>query len=214
MAIILTSVFGGVPDPYEEDGPITDIGRQFDAVNEATPFLDIVNIDLTPADPLNPPYTAITNIGIGVTIQGLVVNVNEITENNETNLNITYEAPQPSVLVLGDLQIETNIFNSNTQGNVEVFGTIDNAFIDKFFEYEFLNSDINVRVSGLNNVPDNGVNLYLYKPSFMRHNTILFYLNVEYDFFVTENFVIQKRLLNDWEISRIALINKLQTIGV
>lgn len=214
MAVTLTSVFGGVPDPYEDEGPVTDLNLQFDAVLSQTAFLDIVDIDLVPADPLDPPYTSITNIEVGVSLEGLVISVDELTENNETQLNIQYVAPIANVGILGDVTIETNIFNSSTQGNVEIFGLITNAFTDEFFNYVFLNDDVIITVVNINAVPNSNVNLHLYKPSFMRHNSILFYLNVEYDSSVTESFVLQKRVLNDWEIGRLALISKLNTIGI
>lgn len=213
MAITLTSVFGGVTDPYEDEGPVTDTALQFDAIYEQTDFLDRVDIDLTPSTP-GPAYIQITNIEVGVAVEGLVVTFNDLTDNTATEINFTYTAPAVDANVLSDVDIVTNIFNANTEANVEIFGIVNNAFPDKFFDYVNLLNNQNVRVVGLDNVPNSNVNLHLYKASLMRHNSILFFLNVEYDSTTTESFVLQKRVLNDWELGRLALIDKLETIGI
>lgn len=216
MAITLNSIFGGIPDPYEDDGPITDLLLQFEAVNEEVDFFDVVSINLTPIDPLD-TYTAITNIQIGATVEGLAVSLNDITQSGNVELNITYVEPVVQN-ILSNISISTNIFNSDTEGNVEIIGRITGAFPDKFYQFNNLINGESFTTNSLDDIPDSGVNLHLYKASFMRYNTVLFYLNVTYDSTLTptttENFVLQKRVLNDWEIARLALISKLNTIGI
>lgn len=213
MAITLTSVFGGIPDPYDEEGPVIDTALQFDAINEQTEFFDRIDIDLTPSTP-GPAYIEITNIEVGVAVEGLVVTFNDLTDNTATEINFTYTAPTVTPGVLSNVDIVTNVFNANTEANVEIFGIVNNAFPDKFFDFVSLFNNQNIRVIGLDNIPNANVNLHLYKASLMRHNTILFFLNVEYDSTITESFVLQKRVLNDWELGRLALIDKLETIGI
>ena len=216
MAITLSSVFGGITDPYEADGPITDLLLQFEAVNEEVDFFDVVSINLTPIDPLD-TFTAITNIQVGAVVEGLAVSLNDLTQSGSVELNINYVEPVVQN-ILSNISISTNIFNSNTEGNVEIVGKITGAFPDKFYQFKNLITDESFTTNSLEEIPDSEVNLHLYKASFMRYNTVLFYLNVTYNSTLTptttENFVLQKRVLNDWEIARLALISKLNTIGI
>lgn len=216
MAITLNSIFGGIPDPYENDGPITDINLQFEAVNENIDFFDVVSIDLTPIDPLE-TYTTIANVEIGATVEGLAVSLNDLTQSGNVELNINYVEPVAQN-ILSSISISTNIFNSSTEANVELLGRITNAFPDKFFQFNNLITGESFTTNSLEEIPDLGVNLHLYKASFMRYNTVLFYLNVTYNSTLTptttESFVLQKRVLNDWELGRLALIDKLDTLGI
>lgn len=213
MAIILSSLLGGITDPYDSEGPITNTNLQFLASNEDITFLDLIDINLTPADP-SLTYIAITNVEIGTYVEGLPVSTNDLTDNTTTQINVTYEEPSVVSFVLSNVNITTNIYNLSTQANVIVSGKYSGIFPDKFYKYVNLTNNTNFTVKDINLIPSSNVNLHLYKASFMRHNTVLFYLNVTYDSSFTESFVLQKRILNDWELGRVSLVSKLTTIGI
>lgn len=208
MPITVSSVSGNRPDPYNGDG-FVPIAHQMEASWEAESFVNTIN-----AIPL-PGFDKVINISVTKGIDDMPVTLNNITA-GATNLNVQYIEPQYDPKTQNFVNTSVGVPIVTVSGNVGVI------FIDKYFKYRELPKQVDETLDyplGLPNIPNEGINLHLYKGSFMRYNSIYFYLTITHLKIKTgqtavENLVAQKRIINDWEAGRLGLINKLNTIGV
>ena len=140
-----------------------------------------------------------------VSIFGTPITFNEITGNGSTTLNLTYSSPNTTSVT--GLTVVTTIESGNTVGNIYISGNIQNAFPDKYWQYRNFATKTNSVVSSTLDIPNSDVGLFLYKPSFMRYINIEFNVTAGYNT-ETVSKTILKKVYNDWEINRIALISQ------
>lgn len=208
MPITVSSVSGNRPDPYNGDG-FVPIAHQMEASWEDESFVNTIN-----ATPLS-GFDTVISIVVTKGIDDLPVTLNNITS-GAASLNLDYVEPNYDPDTLNFVNTSVSVPIVTVSGNVGVI------FIDKYFKYRELPKQVDELVDyplGLSSIPDEGINLHLYKPSFMRYNSLYFYLTITHLKISTgetavENLVAQKRIINDWEAGRLGLINKLNTIGV
>lgn len=213
MSVTIATITGGIIDPYYGDGDVP-ITYQFEyGTNEYVFFNDriTVNLDVT-GDPSN-TYTSIDNVTVDVNLEGFPVTQNDITANGAVTLNLSYSSPTAQTTIRDELAIVATITSS--EGNIDISGNIQNAFPDKYWQYKnFGNNNSELTVSGPSQIPDENIALHLYKPSFMRYVSAYFDINVTYSGGVTGTTVeytrVQKRVLNNWEINRLALLSQIQ----
>jgi len=200
MAIIASTVSGGFTDP--DATGLEPPGSTLNAVYEYTDFVDKIEVTLTTTPPA-PAYTFINNLSCVVSVYGTPVTQNEITNNNTANLNITYNSPNTNSV--SGLNVVVSIESSNTIGNIYITGNIQNAFPDKYWEYVDLETKDEFIVESSLDIPDEDVALFTYKPSFLRYVNINFNVTVGYAE-GTVNETIKKKVVNDWDINRLAVI--------
>ena len=199
MGVILTSVSGGVADPYiGSDG--VDAGNTFPHAGfETDVFVDRVTI--TP------------DAGNSITALSIILNAstdNQLSLSNITDgpLNVTY-ATVASSGAFSNITYSVNTSNTN----VTFSGTITNAFTDLYWDTMNLTTMTSVHT---NTVPDysGDTSLYLYKPSFCKYTT------KTYTIATTQtgpygtgnvNYTVLKRVLNLWDINRVILKNIVST---
>lgn len=201
MTITAASLSGGFPDP--DATGLEPPGSTLNAVYEYTNFVDQITVDLTNADPMLPAYTSLDNLVATVSIEGTPITLNELTGNGNVSLNVAYSSPNTNTV--STLTIFTNIESANTVGNIYITGNIQNAFPDKYWEYVDFTNNISSVVSSTSSIPNADVGLFTYKPSFMRYVNITFNVTATFDT-GTETKSIPKKVVNDWEINRIALL--------
>lgn len=197
MSITKATLSGGFVDDDATDPPNT-----LNSVYEYSNFVDKISVDLTSGDPLV-PYATINKLFANVSINGVPISFNELTANGAVSLNVPYNSPNTNSVSI--LNIVTSIESSNTVGNIYITGNIQNAFPDKYWEYNDFTSNTITVVDSPANIPNTDVGLFTYKPSFMRHINIDFAVTAHYDS-ATENKTIFKKVYNDWEINRLALL--------
>ena len=204
--IVAASLSGGFPDP-DATGE-EPAGTTLNAVNEYSDFVDQITIDLVPESE-GVPYLSLDEINLTVTVSGTSISSNELTANGAVDLNITYNTPSTNTVV--GLNILTTVESSNTVGNIYITGNIQNAFPDKFWEYKNFTTGIAVTVPSSADIPDSDVGLYLFKPSLMRYVNIEFNIEAIYDGGIAiESATILKKVVNDWEINRLALLSQVE----
>lgn len=201
MTITAASLSGGFTDP--DATGLEPPGSTLNAVYEYTNFVDKISVDLTNADPMLPAYTSLDNLVAVVSINGTPITFNELTDNGNVSLNVTYSSPNTNTVSV--LTVLTNIESANTVGNIYITGNIQNAFPDKYWEYKNFNTGISTVVDSSNDIPNADVGLHTYKPSFMRYVNITFDVTATYDT-GTETKTLLKKVVNDWEINRLALL--------
>ncbi len=199
MTISGETISGGFLDP--ELLGTEPAGTNLYSVNEYQDFVDKITVDTENEDPIGMSYGSILDLNANVTVYGTPITLNELTNNGNVSLNITYNAPN-TFSVVG---LNISVTNDGTVGNIYITGNIQNAFPDKYWEYkDFVSKDIFI-VDSSYEIPDEDISLYLHKPSFMRYINILFNVEVEYDT-ATVYKTIKKKVYNDWEINRLAVI--------
>jgi len=203
MAISGTTISGGFPDP--ELSGLEPPGTNLNAVNEYKDFVDKITVTLISEDPMGPAYGTLMNLTANVSINGTPITLNELTNNGNVSLNITYSSPNTNSV--SGLTVVTTIENSNTEGNIYISGNIQNAFPDKYWEYQNFITKNSIVVNSTLDIPDSDIGLHTYKPSFMRYINIEFNVVAGYDT-GTETKTILKKVYNDWEINRLALISQ------
>jgi hypothetical protein len=203
MTILGASISGGFSDPelFGTEPP----GTNLNAVYEYSDFVDKITVTLINEDPLLPPYTRLDNLRANVSVNGTPITLGEISANGNVVLNITYNSPNTNSV--SGLFVTTTIESSNTIGNIYITGNIQNAFPDKYWEYKDFVSKESIVVDSTFDIPDSDVGIYTYKPSFMR------YINIEFNVVAgfnsgTVSKTILKKVYNDWDINRIALISQ------
>ena len=204
MGIILSSISGGVADPYAGDGA-TPPSQQFpNAVEDGNSFSDRIDVDLT-YDPT--PFTQIKSVVVTTSQSGNAQSLNNLTGGEPLN-DITYTAPELQPNTLSSLSITTTIAAGNTTANVFITGTLSGTFPDKFWGYKNTITYETATTNAVGNIPAENARLYLHKPSFMNFVSVYFTVTVEYD---TANivYVCEKRVINNWETGRLALKNRL-----
>lgn len=204
MSIQGVTISGGFPDP--EATGLEPPGTILNAVNEYSDFVDKINVTLVNEDPLLPGYMQIVSLTTNVTISGTPITSNELTSNGNVTLNINYNSPNTNTVA--GLTVVTQIESGNTVGNIYITGNIQNAFPDKYWMYrDFTTRQDNI-VNGPAEIPDDDVGLHLYKPSFMRYVNLEFNVTAVFDTGV-ENKTVTKKVVNSWEINRIALLSQI-----
>jgi len=201
MTITGATISGGFLDP--ELLGTEPAGTNLFAVNEYQDFVDKITVNLTNSDPLSPNYGSLNNLTAVVSINGTPITFNELTNNGNVALNVTYSSPNTNSV--SGLFVVTTIESSNTLGNIYITGNIQNAFPDKYWEYKDFVTKESVVVDSTYEIPDEDVALHTYKPSFMRYVNINFNVTAGYDT-GTESRTILKKVYNDWEINRLAVI--------
>lgn len=204
MSISGASLSGGFADP--EATGLEPPGTLLNAVNEYSNFVDKITVDLTNEDPMLPAYTSLDNLTATVSINGTPITFNEITNNGNVSLNITYSSPNTTSV--SGLTVVTTIESGNTVGNIYITGNIQNAFPDKYWEYKDFLANVSIVTDSTANIPNSDVGLHTYKPSFMRYVNLEFFVEAEYDS-GTESKTIYKKVVNDWEINRLALLSQI-----
>jgi hypothetical protein len=199
MTITGATISGGFLDP--ELLGTEPAGTNLYAVNEYSDFVDKITVTLTNEDPLGMSYGSILDLSANVTVYGTPITSNELTNNGNVSLNVTYNSPN-TFSVVG---LNISVTNSGSQGNIYITGNIQNAFPDKYWEYKDFVTKDSIVVDSTFDIPDEDVALHTYKPSFMRYINILFNVEVEYDT-ATVYKTIKKKVYNDWEINRLAMI--------
>lgn len=204
MTITGASLSGGFTDP-EATGSEPP-GTLLNAVNEYSNFVDKITVTLTNEDPMLPAYTSLENLTATVSINGTPITFNEITNNGNVSLNVVYSSPNTNSV--SGLTVVTTIESGNTVGNIYISGNIQNAFPDKYWEYKDFLANVSIVTDSSANIPDSDVGLHTYKPSFMRYITLEFLVNAGFDT-GSESKTIYKKVINDWEINRIALLSQI-----
>lgn len=201
MTITGATISGGFLDP--ELIGTEPAGTNLYAVNEYQDFVDKITVTTANEDPYGMSYGSLLQLSANVTVFGTPITFNELTNNGNVSLNITYTSPNTNSV--SGLYVVTTIESSNTLGNIYITGNIQNAFPDKYWEYKnFLSKDV-IIVDSTAEIPDEDVALHLYKPSFYR------YINIEFNVAAvytsqTVYKTIKKKVYNDWEINRLAVI--------
>lgn len=204
MGITVSSLSGGVADPYAGDGT-TPPSQQFpNAVYEGTSFSDLIAIDLT-ADPV--PFVSIQKVTVTSSLSGNAQTLNNISGGAPLN-DITYVTPTPQSNTLNSLSVTTTILPGNTAANVSITGIITGSFPDKFWKYKDTESLLEVQTSTVEQIPASNARLFLHRPSFMNFVSVFFSVLVEYDS-ANVTYIVEKRVLNNWETNRLALLNRL-----
>lgn len=205
MTITATTISGGFPDP-DATGE-EPAGSTLYAVNEYSDFTDQIIVDLINPDSI--PYLTLDGLNVTVSVNGTPMSTDELTGNGVVDLNISYDPPSTNTVV--GLNVFTTIEASNTIGNIYITGNIQNAFPDKFWEYKDFTSNTSLAVASSTDIPDSDVGLYLFKPSLMRFVNIGFNIEAIYNSnteIVTAT--IFKKVVNDWEINRLALLSQVE----
>lgn len=199
MSITAASISGGFTD---DDA--TDPGNTFNAVNEYQNFVDQISVDLL--NDLMVPYTSIDVLDVVVRTYSTPVSSNEITNNGAVTLNLTYSTSNTNSV--STLTVITSIESSNTVGNVYITGNVQNAFPDKYWEYNDLLNNTAYLVTTTSSIPNEDIGIFTYKPSFIRYVNLYFDVTVEYDGgAVVETRTLHKKIYNDWDINRLELIS-------
>lgn len=201
MTITGNTISGGFLDP--ELFGTEPVGTNLFAVNEYQDFVDKITVTLTNSNPMLPAYGSLLNLTAIVSINGTPITLNELTDNANVSLNVTYSSPNTNSV--SGLFVVTNIESSNTVGNIYITGNIQNAFPDKYWEYKDFVSKDSIIVDSTFDIPDADVALHTHKPSFMRYINVNFNVTAGYDT-GTETKSILKKVYNDWEINRLAVI--------
>ena len=201
MAITGATISGGFLDP--ELLGTEPAGTNLYAVNEYSDFVDKITVNLTNEDPLGVSYGSLLNLTATVNIYGTPITQNEISDNGNVIINVTYSAPNTNSVV--GLYVVTNIESSNSVGNIYITGNIQNAFPDKYWEYEDFVTKDSIVVDSTLDIPNEDVALHTYKPSFMRYINIVFNVTAGYDTGTATKSIL-KKVYNDWEINRLAMI--------
>jgi hypothetical protein len=203
MAISGVTISGGFLDP--EASGLEPPGTILNAVNEYSDFVDKITVTLVNEVPMLPAYTSLNNLTTTVSIVGTPITFNELTANGNVALNVSYNSPNTNSV--SGLFIVTSIESGNTLGNIYITGNIQNAFPDKYWEYTDFATKESVVVDSTFDIPDGDIGLHTHKPSFMRYVNIEFNVVADFDT-STESKTIFKKVVNDWEINRIALISQ------
>lgn len=203
MSISGATISGGFTDPelLGTEPP----GTNLNAVNEYNNFVDKITVTLTNEDPMLPGYGSLNNLYANVSIFGTPITFNEITDTGNTTLNISYSSPNTTSV--SGLTIVTTIESGNTIGNIYISGNIQNAFPDKYWEYKNFITKNSVVVNSTIDIPNSDVGLHIYKPSFMRYVNLEFNVSAGFDT-GSETKTVLKKVYNDWEINRLALISQ------
>lgn len=197
MGFTAATIFGGFPDPEESDA--------LNAVNERMPFADRITINLLP-DVGETNYPSIQNITTTVSLFGVPITLQELT-NNQVSINVEYNTPQVNT----NLGITVVTSFTSSEGNVYITGNVVGAFSDSFWQYKNLTTRETNTVIDPFLIPGGDIGLFTYKPSFMRYTNILFTVNVTYGGGFNSVYNIRKKITNDWEINRLALIAQINT---
>jgi hypothetical protein len=199
MAVTLQSISGGVLDPYNGEGSIP-IEYQFPrCARDGDTFIDVINVV---------PDVGSTNIisaNIIVTYNNNVITPNLITSGNVT-LNFEYQPPGPSDL---SSSISYTVNNLGTTANILITGTIISPFNDRFWRYRNFTNDEDIQVLSNTQIPDDDVGLFLFKPSMLRYVSVYYTVAIQYDI-GNETITAEKRVINDWEADRLALLSQIQ----
>jgi hypothetical protein len=210
MSITAATISGGFTDP--DATGLEPPGTTLNAVNEYSPFVDAITVDLENPDESGNavPYISIKELACNVTINGTPTTLNEITGNGAVTLNgVVYAYPNTNSVSV--LTVSVAIESGNTVGNIYITGNIQNAFEDKYWAYkDFVSQETTIAQSS-SEVPNEDVGLHTYKPSFMRYVNIYFNVDVEYDetgnTTTTQSISIPKKVVNDWDINRLQMIS-------
>lgn len=211
MPITFTSGVGNIPDPYKgEDLSIAPEENQMDASYENVYFQNTIN-----GVPLS-GYDAVISMTATKGINDNPVTSSEIFPGSKKENDFTYVEPS---FVEGTKDL---VSAPSGTSSIIISGNVGTIFVDKYYKHRRLSDKQEILVDypeGLEVIPDSDTVLHLYKASFMRYN-ILFYtitlmhINYSLGLTTTETQVAAKRIINDWEAARLALLNKLNTIGV
>lgn len=210
MPITISSGTGNISDPYFGLGSAPP-ENQMQASYEGTYFQNFITCSSLMG------YDTITNISVTNSIDDLPVTLNDITNNGQVNLNdVTYIEPEaenstkdiPTIAIANPL--------------ITITGNLGTLFKDKYYKHKTIPQETDTTVNypdGINDVPNSSTHLYLYKPSFMRFNVIYYYISITHFnsstlATIVENVTASKRIINDWDTQRLALISKLNTIGI
>lgn len=211
MPITLSSGVGNIPDPYlGYDSSTSPFENQMQASYENVYFENTIT-----GVPL-PGYDAVISMVAVKGINDNPVTFADVFPGESSENDFTYEEPN-------FVENTKNLVSAPSgTSSITISGNVGTVFIDKYFKHKRLtdNSEISVNYpNGLGNIPDSETVLHLYKASFMRYN-ILFYTitltHIDYDTgsTATETQVAAKRIINDWEAGRLALLSKLNSIGI
>jgi hypothetical protein len=204
MGITVTSISGGVADPYAGDGT-TPPSQQFpNAALENSFFVDRILVDLV-YDPT--PFTQIKSVAVSYSLTGNSQSLTNLTGGQPLN-DIIYVTPTPQSNTSTGLTVTTNIESANTLANITISGNISGSFPDKVWGYTNVLTTEVFTAADVSGIPLQNNRVYLYKPSFMNFVSVLFNVFVEYDT-ANLNYTVEKRVLNDWEAGRLALLNRL-----
>jgi hypothetical protein len=221
MALILTSISGGIPDPYVGLDGVTEALTFPNAVRPGETFQD--RITITP----DAPYVKVDNSDFDSRVLITVSGVSQSTISGGTTLNITFEEPNLKRADGGPVEGYTSSVGNRIYTGSSVSGagpdpdnplnqrqnfgaTARDVFTDKYMEYkDRSNGNAIVRVTSFDDVPSENADIYLYKPSFAKY--VYYTREIIADYLTSSNttvrvrYTVLKRILNDWDVGRDAL---------
>jgi len=195
MALILASS-GGIPDSYVGLDGVTQEYTFPNGALEGLPYTDTITI--TPS-----PYSSVVSSSV-IRQPSNTINASQSSVSGNSTLNIIYQA----VNAPSDTFNRTNIVVTPTL--ITFTGNMDGVFNDKYMRYlDHANGNVNVQVTAFVDVPTQDAELFLYKPSFMKYvyttyKIVVVYMD-EVPSPVTVEYIVLKRLLNDWTAGKNAL---------
>jgi hypothetical protein len=211
MPVSLSSGVGNIPDPYLGfDISIAPIENQMQASYEDTYFENTIT-----GVPL-PGYDVVISMTSVKGINDRPVTFADVFPGDSTENDFTYVEPS------FDETTKDKVSAPSGTSSIIISGNVGTVFIDKYYKHRRLTDKEEISVdypSGLAEIPNTETVLHLYKASFMRYNILyytitLVHLNTTTGATTTETQVAAKRIINSWEADRLALINKINTIGI
>lgn len=211
MPITLSSGAGNISDPYfGYDTSIAPSENQMQASYENVYFENTVT---------------------GVPLPGFDAVISMVATKGINDRPVTFADVFPGDSSENDFAYVEPNFSDNTKNlvsapsgtsSITISGNVGTVFTDKYYKHKNLTNEQEVFVdypNGISEIPNEETVLHLYKASFMRYN-ILYYtitlthINYDTGTTATETQVAAKRIINDWEAGRLALISKLNNIGI